>query len=218
MNHFDLRVTACALTLLLTPQLALAAEWRPLSLTVTPAGASTSAQSFTYGTSNFLDNVYPPQFLLSNTPIAPPTTVGQSRVTIGFAAWMESFGGLSPYVDTAAQTINLSSIWAEGWQAQNVETSCVMTKSGCMPVYELTWVGMIGGDFGPLAPVSYSVNPDGTYTAIWNPVHSRSSGFDMFALTDQLAFTFATAVPESDQSLLFAVGIATLLAFKRRRV
>lgn len=165
----------------------------------------------------------PDTFILSNNPniASLPAFLGENRTTITFGNWDANLAK-SPVVDKTAKTIDVSSIFAEAVSgvydcAVSPGGHCISSDPKIPLVFpKLVWQGQIGWTFGPVDPVPYVVNPDGTYTATWNAVDS-GWGFGGFG-NDRVAFTFSaiTSVPEPTPMALFAAGIAILLVGRRR--
>lgn len=186
-------------------QVSYAATWRPISMIVDPTGLPTV---FGFVLNNFSDTVYnESNYLLTNNP-NPPTLNGPDRTTITFQSDLAGIGA-PPFVDATARTINVSSIYAEGWVAYDV-----CGNSGtCDPQNPVVWQGMIGWDFGPLDPVPYVVNSDGSFTATWNATDARVSMFNGFG-NKPISFTFA-AVPLPLSFWLLVSGLGGLLGLTK---
>ena len=200
-----------------------AATWKAVSLGFAPDMATApykySAASFIDGQSVPFDSAKgPTSFVLSNQPniSATPTAVGESRNTITFTGFSgDGFNGIKPpVVDTTSKTIDVSSIFFE---AMVGEYDCKIDPNSCDPRFpKLVWQGMIGGLFGPAAPVPYTQNTDGTFTATWNATTDPLAFFSPFG-TSPIYFTFAAQVPEPAPAAMLAVGLAILFGVKRRR-
>jgi hypothetical protein len=180
-----------------------AATWRPISLTVDWPGTNTSKYNNAVG--DFSDNAYPQNFILTDN-INPPIQNGPYRTTISF--YRDAAPNVAPpLIDTNARTINVSSIYAEGFYPAY---DCDVNYASCDPRYpRIVWVGAIGWNFGPLDPVPYIVNNDGTLTATWAATNSPRSGYDGFG-NNPVHFTFAP-IPLPPAIFLFGSGIAALL-------
>lgn len=187
-----------------------AATWVPISMVVDPAGSS--PQVFNYSLNNFTDNVYNQNNYILTDNINPPVYNGPNRTTITFFSGAAP-GVSAPFVDVNAHTIDVSSIYAEGWTANY---DCAVTPSTCDPRFpKLGWYGVIGWDFGPQTPVPYVVNSDGTFTATWNATNSRGSLFNGFG-NAPISLTFS-AVPVPAAFWLLGSGLIGFLGFLRRR-
>jgi len=196
-----------------------AATWNAVSLGFTP---DTTTAPYKYSAAPFIDDQSvpydsakgPTSFILSNNPniSATPTAWGESRNTITFTGFS---GGINPpVVDTISKTIDVSSIFFE---ATVGEYDCNIDPNFCDQRFpKLVWQGMIGGHFGPIAPVPYSQNTDGTFTATWNATTDPLAFFSPFG-TSPIYFTFAAQVPEPAPVAMLAVGLAILFGVKGRR-
>ena len=161
---------AALLVLPLPP--AQAETWRVTSITVGDERMAHPVGTFT-DVGSYEKNV------LSNKPDGPPTSVSETRITIGFLDMGQSIPGARPVrIDQDDGTINLSSIYATGWQA---ELSCKVNATSCDPDKpQLVWVAVIGWDFGPVQALPFVKTIDGSMMASWNAVASRVSGIDGF--------------------------------------
>lgn len=235
MKHLCVALSVC-ITSAFTIPLSHAATWRPVSLTVDNMQDSAPPHStYAYPAANFTDGTFvstnfqnprgPDTFILSHQPniTSSPAFLGESRTVISFVKLNDTWAK-APSVDTTAQTIDVSSIFAEG---QSGVYDCEVAPGGnyCMSMDpraplvtpKLVWAGMMGWDFGPLDAVPYVLNSDGTYSATWNAVNSRHSGYDGFG-NDRVVLTFSavTPVPEPYPVALFAVGTTILFGLGRR--
>lgn len=195
-----------------------AAIWNAVSLGFSP---DTATAPYKYSAAAFIDGQSVPydsaigwtSFVLSNKPniSATPTAVGERRDTITFGGG--GFNGLKhPAVDTIKKTIDVSSIFYESTVG---EYDCNIDPDFCDNRFpKLVWQGLIGGHFGPIEPVPYSQNADGTFTATWNATTDSLASFSPFG-TSPIYFTFAAQVPEPHPATLLAVGIAIMFGVKR---
>ena len=199
-----------------------AAAWQAVSFGLSPDPLN---EPYKYSAALFFDGQYvpndpnkgPTSFILSDSSniSATPTVLGERRETITFKS-----GGATirtpPMVDTVTKTIDVSSIFWEAQQAAYTTDYVVCGRSTC-PVQKLVWQGAIGGQFGPIAPVAYINNPDGTFTTTWVATRGNDGiGFSSFS-EKQVYFTFSAPVPEPTPLTMMAVGAAILFGVNRRR-
>ncbi len=158
-----------------------AETWRVTSITVGDERMANPVGTFSDGSNNEKN-------VLSNKPDGPPSSVSETRITVGFLDMGESIPDARPVrIDQDDGTINLSSIYATGWQA---ELACKVNATSCDPDKpRLVWVAVIGWDFGPVQALPFVKTSDGSMTASWNAVASRVSGFDGFG-TRLIQFNF----------------------------
>lgn len=195
-----------------------AETWRAIALGSTP---DTSTAEYHFPAASFIDGSYVGNGLVANSFVLSdnanlsdtPESISDVRTTISFSTFAGP-GSSPPRVDTDAMTIDLSSIWAHATNAIASGAICDPRARTCS---RFRWFGALGWAFGPVEPVPYTANPDGSFTAYWIGAEDRSNRTYNDFLGDPLYFTFAP-VPEPGPAVLFAVGVAVLFGWRRRSV
>ncbi len=175
-----------------------AETWRAMSITVGDERMANTVVTFT-------DGLNDERSVLSNRPDGPPSSVAETRITIGFLDVGQSIPDASPVrIDQDVGTINLSSIYATGWRT---ELACNVHPTSCdRDTPHLVWVAVIGWDFGPVQALPFVKTIGGSRMASWNAVASRASGFDGFG-NRLIQFTFEpspSVTPEGFEAMLKA--------------
>lgn len=169
-----------------------AETWRAISITVGDERIANPIGTFTDG----LDDA---KSVLSNRPDRPPSSLSETRITVGFLHMGQSIPDALPVrINQDDGTINLSSIYATGWRA---ESTCKVNPTSCdKDSQHLVWVAVIGWDFGPVQAVPIVKTIDGSMMASWNAVASRVSGFDGFG-NRLIQFAFEPSQPSRLEDL-----------------
>ena len=151
-----------------------AETWRALAITAGDDGIANPVGTYT-------DGLNGAQSVLSNRPDRPPSSVAETRCTVGFLDMGQSIPDARPVrIDQDDGTINLSSIYATGWRA---ELACNVQPTSCdHDTPHLVWVAVIAWDFGPVEALPIVKAIDGSMMASWNAVASRGAGFDDYSL------------------------------------